>query len=449
MRKLQAVASISIVLLIIPGIDLAKSVPIAGSRCASLNQTVTSGGKSYKCLKVGKKLLWSTNLPKAPTPTPTPTPTVADQQAATTSTAFQPATVCELNSNQQTNPPFNLNFKRDGWGPTTGTQKIDVIFVSYSDVKINSDAINLYKNTIEPYAEKFYAASSYGKFSVNFFSSYKVYSIAKSSADYNLDSNSSMSEQELFTDAMNAAKDDYDFSQTEAIMLVMPDQTAMNMDFGPVYNFTASVGGGTIHYGVTAAVVNKDGKPFSLNPGYFVHEYGHTLGLTEPGLTPNTLEYAWDAMIWDDDYFPDFFTWEKFILGWITPDQVDCLSASSLQPVTTFISPDEVSSSDKKMVVIKLSDTQAIVVESRKQSILDALSPSQEGVLVYKLDLNKGFRAGMITLIYNNPQIMTGQWGSQLVGTLHEGDSVTSDGVEITVIQHTSNGDVISVKSSS
>ena len=47
----------------------------AGTSCKKLGQTTIQGKSAYKCVKSGKKLIWS--IVKKTTPSPTPTPTVA------------------------------------------------------------------------------------------------------------------------------------------------------------------------------------------------------------------------------------------------------------------------------------------------------------------------------------------------------------------------------------
>jgi hypothetical protein len=154
---------------------------------------------------------------------------------------------------------------------------------------------------------------------------------------------------------------------------------------------------------------------------------------------------AWNTLSWNTDYEQDFFTWEKLILGWITPDQMKCLDISSLDAVTAFISPNEISSTDPKLVVIKLNSTQAIVVESRRNSTLDPLTTSQEGVLVYKLDLNKGFREGTIEILYNDPQVFDLGGNQQILGTLHQGETLTTNGISIKILKFAEEGDYVSI----
>lgn len=449
---------------------------VQGQSCSTVGKTIESG-RFYVCVQTDSKSIWAATcnpqtdtgmqesgklsceplaathfavwLPaqnNSPTTARTSYPDVATP-ALSAVTDFQPATDCELDSTEQGNPPFTLSFDHGDWAINQGMVNIDVIFASYTDAQLNPQTFSKWENSEEPYAKEFYSDASYGKFHINFISSDKTYEIPKSTAVYNLDSPTA-DVQDLFQDAMLAAQKDYDYSQAEEIMLVMPDKSKIS-DFGPAYHFNATAQGQVIHYGVEGAYLYpQGGLPF--NQGYFTHEFGLTLGLTEPALLPAVgVPYAWDVENYDSTYEQDFFTWEKLILGWITPNQMNCLDVSNLHPATSFISPDEIASPDNKMIVIKLSATQAIVVESRRNSEIDPLTSSEEGVLVYKLDLNKGFRQGNITLLYNNPQMKNGPQGPQIIGTLHQGESISSDGVTIKVLKFTEGGDYVLVSKSS
>jgi hypothetical protein len=44
----------------------------AGASCKKLGQTAIQGKNSYKCVKSGKKLIWSIVKKTIPSPTPTP-----------------------------------------------------------------------------------------------------------------------------------------------------------------------------------------------------------------------------------------------------------------------------------------------------------------------------------------------------------------------------------------
>ncbi len=85
-RKLAALISLSLILLILPSTTAVAANPKAGAKCSKAKQVIIYKGMSYTCIKSGKKLIWSkgkkvisaetSSTPTAtPTPSPSPTPT--------------------------------------------------------------------------------------------------------------------------------------------------------------------------------------------------------------------------------------------------------------------------------------------------------------------------------------------------------------------------------------
>ncbi len=408
----------------------------AGATCSKAGSTSTSSGKKYTCINSGKKLVWSKGVL-----------TVAPIPSLTAQSAFLDAQNCQLNPTVSMTPPFSLGFNRDPrFAPTHGTLNVAVVYLSYLDGTINPNAMKEMTSIQEPRTSAFYAASSFGKFQVQFLDAHKVYTIQKNLLGYNLKDNApDMST--IFSDAMTAAQSDYDFTKVDALAIVLPDNLPV-VDIGPNYGMQVTVGGATITRGFDMTYINPVNHRV-IDDGWLIHELGHTLGLTHPYLTsmPGPV-YAWDVMQYDNSAAPDLFAWEKYILGWIDDSQVDCLAAPLNQKVQVYLSSSGLSDSSTKLLIYRLSDSQAIVVESRRKSSINPLTSTQEGVLVYKLDVNKGFGQGAITLNYLNAQIAHTKYGDEMYGSLQQGDSVMSDGVTITVLKHANGGDYVSISKS-
>jgi hypothetical protein len=356
-------------------------------------------------------------------------------------TNFTSINDCELSPTIFHSPPFDIGFKRNpNWAASSGTLNIAVLYLSYQDAQLNPLAVNEYEKVQERKAKDFFDTSSYGKLKLNFVNSTKIYSIPNSTANYHLDSPNA-DNTSMYQDAMKAGSGEFDFSKFDELLLVVPDEIVAK-DLGPAYFFQARFGNATIKLGVAGAYNNPSNHRL-VNSGYLAHEIGHTLGLTHP--------YAqrfgiWDLMGLDDTFAPDLFSWEKFVLGWITPQQVSCMTSTSVQDTTAYLEAVEIPSDEKKMLVIKLSNTQAIVVESRRKNSLDLIDPSQEGVLIYKLDLNLGFGEGIITLIGNQEKSLEYEGHGLFSSSLQQGESVVVEGLKISVLKHASAGDYISVK---
>ena len=125
---------------------------------------------------------------------------------------------------------------------------------------------------------------------------------------------------------------------------------------------------------------------------------------------------------------------------------MDCLSAIPDTPVTDYLESLGINSSNTKMLAIKLSESQLLVLESRRKSQLDELTSSEEGVLVYRVDVNLKSNDGAIKVISNGSPVHVSANGNRLVvGTIQQGESLTSNGVKITVLKQGASGDFVSV----
>lgn len=88
--------------------------------------------------------------------------------------------------------------------------------------------------------------------------------------------------------------------------------------------------------------------------------------------------------------------WEQFLLDWLPSDQIYCDEAANLKPVKLSLSPMEREDKQTKMVVLKLSSTRAIVIESHgidKWSNFKfgdrTFPPGFYSVMAYIIDLDK------------------------------------------------------------
>ena len=81
-RNFAALISLTLTLWILPATTATAANPKAGAKCTKAKQVKIYKGKSYTCIKSGKKLTWSkgktissAETSSTPTATPSPTPT--------------------------------------------------------------------------------------------------------------------------------------------------------------------------------------------------------------------------------------------------------------------------------------------------------------------------------------------------------------------------------------
>ena len=80
--------------------------------------------------------------------------------------------------------------------------------------------------------------------------------------------------------------------------------------------------------------------------------------------------------------------YQQFLVGWTNPRQVYCLDAEKLESSTVVMTPNDSREKGIKAVMIKISEFELLVVESRKPIDFSKEWPvGHEGLLIYKVDV--------------------------------------------------------------
>jgi M6 family metalloprotease-like protein len=296
---------------------------------------------------------------------------------------------------------------------------------------------------------KFFQNVSYGKLAFDVTVYPKYLHIENSSSKYEMNVWDSGYPGRYFDDAMKSAESaGVDFSKYN-IVVVEPPTGITQIIYGPslpIANYSTPTGT------VTGWVVGGVDQRNSSSTGWIwlTHEVGHILGMHHMYLhSSNQRNPIWDSM--DNVYITkaaETFAWSRWREGWLSDSQVTCLDASSQTlPITsTLISPVEENSAGQKLVLIKLNQAQAIAIESRRNYGFDQLKDSEEGSLVYLVDVSKKPNEGAITVL---PPAQASYLEGQLIGTLQPGQSVTYKGISVFEISSSKLGDNIQLQASS
>jgi hypothetical protein len=178
---------------------------------------------------------------------------------------------------------------------------------------------------------------------------------------------------------------------------------------------------------------------------WMAHETGHAFGLYDEDLNhaSNTLG-NWSVMAssWTNSAI-EHNGWDRYLQGWLTDAQVSCLPKATLTATgtTVKISPLVRQNAATKAIMVPLSTSKMLVMESRKNEGYDVIKASNEGVLVYTVDMKLGQLGGGY-----NTQRRTGSTNAYFEdAALHAGDSIVVDGVTVSVVATSSNGDTVKV----
>lgn len=257
-----------------------------------------------------------------------------------------------------------------------------------------------------------------------------------------------------FANDIVAEVDSYiDFSGATMAVVVVPSGTALDViQQGPVGTMRTSEG--TLYQTSSVYPDTYDSRivlEFKnlAHPYWWIHEFFH-IGLPlddhygENSSNPNS-EYGlgwWTLMTPGGG---DLSTWEKWILGYISDSQVRCISKDKIS--TSWIVPTSVKSTKNKMIVVPLSSTKAIIMESIRAAGLYFKHPKETwGVLTYVLDVTKEQHGmGMKLILPTTRNAPKGPFYFA-EAPLRNGESVTYEGVKITVVESGNFGDVVKVE---
>ncbi|KAL7619642.1 hypothetical protein AAE478_010183 [Parahypoxylon ruwenzoriense] len=306
---------------------------------------------------------------------------------------------CKLASNRNVDLSAGFGLEQN-CAPSTGALNAFMFFVDFDDQQAIETPQSLHDFFL-PAAAEWYATSSYGALTLNVTADIsKFYRMPARATSYNWDRGlTSVAHDKYIKDALDA----YGKAIPETdVLYIVPTANARAISFSPTYMGDVRTRAG--------AYVAKKSVTFGLDAyeawKYLVlnHETGHTMCLpdyypTNGGAT-GLYVGGWDLMGLISGPSPDYFAWDKWRLGWLSDDQIDCVSGTG--STTHTLTPLEKTGGGSKAVVIKRSNTNALVAELRTASGLDSASCAT-GVLLYTVSTTIGSGQGPVRVLDATP----------------------------------------------
>jgi hypothetical protein len=250
-----------------------------------------------------------------------------------------------------------------------------------------------------------------------------------------------------------SADDSIDFKGVNIAIVVPPAGTDSSVlaqaSIGSLVTKEGTVGVAMSEYGLMAARPNASNFSGLGHPFFWIHELMHSgygfddhYGDTKQNLST---EYGMGWLTLMTPYGGDLSTWEKWILGFLKDSQIQCVTGSSSS--THWIAPSTVNTTESKAIIIRISATKAIVVETLRPGGLYYKIPREtQGALVYEIDLMQtGHGMGMkLSLpvgrnVNNKPFFMASY-------PLKQGEFTISNGYKISIVESGTFGDVVKVE---
>lgn len=379
----------------------------------------------------------STEVAVSATQTIAPVPTATIAAPATESASVD---ACKLPGFAFTNVGFGLpnpTYKL----PSLGDVRTIILFADFPDVPASQSPEEIF-SLISPNAEKFYSDVSYGRMNWKL-EPYLVWlRFSQPSSFYGDAIRSYEGHLQFLQEAVTIADADVDFSTADSVVVMVPPE-ATSVGFGPAFGANPGEGysadGKVFSNGVTSGADLTYWGSLWLN-----HESGHTMGL------PDLYSYQFDPANYDDQHrfvggfglmgyisgsAPEYFAFERWQLGWLDDAQIICQPEGE-QTVT--ITPIE-TAGGVKAVMVPVSESKVVVVESRRPLGYDAALP-KPGALVYIVDT--AIASGEGTLIVY-PQLDGDPYRYQ--SPLAVGETLTVEGVTVTVTASDDQSDTVQI----
>ena len=446
---------------------LSANPPKAGATCAKENRTRTYSGKNYTCIKSGKKLVWSKGISvRSSSPTPSPTSNVSTTYVEASRVAE--VEECRLkdarkNKQQPNNSGFPLT---PDIIPPTGVARYIAIPIDFSDAPGSSEFFRKLREQEVEFGKWFdYFSSS--KLKIEWLTTDKWIRATKPSSDYST-SKGAANAANPYGEQWNAYAQEFidlsgnlfNWNGVHGVFFHFSDNQNTKISselLGRGIELNTPQGKKPLFFWASGNYAYEEERRVrSYLPNYWaalwVHEVLHSMGISlhapgngfQTGVGQNQASRSWVLT-----------AWETFKLGWYEDTQVFCAPKEKVRDLIVKLRPIEQKGQGNKVAIIPLNSTQALVVESRRPvGYSEAWPKSNSGIYVYRLDTtldndrtneSTGRDSG------NDPSYQ--KWGYYLASDqrlnlpirphpdsyldyiIYKGESVTYDGVRITLLE--------------
>ena len=502
-----SVFSLSLSLPLIP----ANAAVKAGAKCTKVGVKSVVNDKSYICTKSGKKLTWlesknkqsSLGLPGGFETNTTYSTDIGFDHQFVSPTAIDPGTPPEWKAMESQFSGQRLGFRikkyqlgqqrpkslvtsksdllaaeackmLDGTGdsslrafPSSGRKQFVVDRGAYPKPKVTIQVVPIFaEDTAKPTRTP---EEEYGKY-FNFMKNWieyssdvpsevlirypdKYLSFSKKIKPYEISHVLERPHPTFANDLLAEVDSQINFSGAQMVVVVVPGGTPLDViqqgQLGDFFTQEGIIGAGSSVYPDTYANPLRLKYAGLAHPYWWIHEFFH-LGIP---LVDHYGDQRFDVnseygMGWWTLMTPgggDLSIWEKWILGYISDSQVRCADKSNTS--LHWLAPSSVKTTENKALVIPLSQTKVIVIESIRAAGMYYKWPKNTwGALTYVVDVTKEEHGqGMKLILPQNRSAGTLPY-KLAEAPLRIGESVTYEGVKISIVESGNFGDVIKVE---
>ena len=405
---------------------VAQAASIGGTSCKKIGQIRKTSAGSFRCTAVGKQKSWKSV--KTATPTSTKTQigknvaggkcsNIGDKEVlspgylecrkvsggvfqwfALSNTPSAPAlasgssekSLCKLSDQRTVKSPseFSVGFPMNtGNIPASGPIKIAFIPIDFADVPGSYVPVSKAQADMD-ILSRWVSVMSGGRSSVDWVIHNSWLRASKTSSSY-----SKTVEGAIAQEAFNLADPFINFSGVHTAIVYVPNNIGDGYSAGSGINLENR--NFSTNEGPVKNVMNAGAYFYRADKnvwGGWAHMLGHGLGLVDyyvrtwSGDSAQPMQ-GWEIMASQDGPTQSMAAWNRWLLGWLTSDQVYCIPQTSLTSAEVVLVPINRDISGYKSVMIPLTATTVLVLESRRGESYDSqLGAGAYGVIAYIVD---------------------------------------------------------------
>jgi hypothetical protein len=461
----------------------ANAATKAGGACKKVGIKSVVSGKTFTCIKTGKKLVWDkgSSIPVTIDPfidqvLPTTFICTPDPLAPAKWKPYQDflkskSNNCDMNFYRYVTYPLgtyggsqivtsksdllsteSCKVRKNNSGPMLGFSnqqsnltpysraKFQVVPIETTDYKTSSTPLKDYGHYFDLLKEWIDKNSDNGStFEIKIPDNYIP--LNRSLKDYkNIDFHGKPTPegQQFHKDLIAVADPFINFSGNDLIIVVVPPQVDSNLlgtnpwgtgvttQEGSFWKFLTVTPFDLTHNGLNAGFIGPQLLLHEMHHAYFdFGDHGDGMG-------------GWGLMSLPS--VTDLLGWDKYLAGYYSDQQVRCLPATK---TLNLLTPNVAKSQNVKLSVIPIDNSKIVVIESvRVGGFNYKLPKSSEGVLVYEININEtDYHKGVY--IVSTPRGLATD--NKLGAPLRLNESVITNGYKISVVETGSFGDLVEV----
>jgi M6 family metalloprotease-like protein len=422
---------------------------LPGTTCPKVGKTNVKDGLKYFCVKRGDKTVWGVglkfNVPAKAKPNESAIKKSLYALPTITTSNIEACKIKEMsNRRAQTIGGFPT------YNPLTakvGTVKWALVPIDFTDLPGEANFMDRVDKQMKLLSEWYYIVSE-GKFKVEWVVSDKWITLPGRSADYKIPfSQSPTGSPEIasfWRKAISTTDKEFNYKDIQVVNFILPKgqtivtETLQGFPWDEAVSSYLTNEGKVSAFSIAGRFFDQPGREYW---SYWAHEFGHAIGLPHIGSSyaPNPFQ-SLDLMGSQDGPSRELSGWLRFIAGWLDDEKVYCKELSNLSSTDISLIPLNGSEPGLKMVVVALSQTRAVIIESRRVSKFScSTSTPRNGVLAYLYDASLGHGEELyVPVKIPGRQIEGSSCGTpgSIDNFLRTGEKVAFEGVLIEVLSH-------------